>query len=119
MNTPLMIAANQGYHRSIHYLLKRGADPTLLNVYGNTALMEAVGRNDHRCIKALCPVSRNLINHRNEDGDTALIIASRYGNEQIVKEILKYRPDLDICNKVRRSLLLITSAFSYHHYHLI
>jgi ankyrin repeat protein len=51
--TPLMIASRQGSVAAVRELLKRGADKSLTNVHGQTALDFARTRNDQEIIALL------------------------------------------------------------------
>ena len=56
-NTPLMCAAMQGSTKICEMLLALGADPSLKDTYGDTALDEARRGNKPECAALLQPVT--------------------------------------------------------------
>ena len=100
----LMIAAEQGYPDIVHQLLKYGADPnSICNINGSTALHFVVGsptetlHKDNKektaiklaIIQQLIEKGANIINIQNEDGLTALMMATDKGLSEVVELLLQ------------------------------
>lgn len=77
-NTPLHIAAQEGYSEWVKYLLEHGANPGITNKAGNTPLHLAARTGNAESVKLLFvtsdPAKTNLA------GETALLLAVRSGN---------------------------------------
>ena len=64
-----------------------------------TPLQAAVNRNDLKCFELLCRYRDipNILNVRNREGKTALILAAEQGNAEMISALLKEdTKDLDI-----------------------
>ncbi|KAL9598673.1 MAG: hypothetical protein Q9219_004342 [cf. Caloplaca sp. 3 TL-2023] len=98
--TPLMWAAAGGHTTVVQFLLQEGADPNLFEKGGITALHCAIGeavtyqRAD--IVSLLLHAPGLQINKQMGEGlSTALNVAARNGNVQIVQQILTH-PDVDV-----------------------
>ena len=106
-----MIAALQGYPDIVHQLLKYGADPnSISNIDGSTAIHHVVGsltetpHKDNKektaiklaIIQQLIEKGANIINIQNEDGLTALMMATDKGLSEVVELLLQNRADPNI-----------------------
>ena len=80
-NTPLMVAVKQRNLSLTEFLLKNGASPRHRNLQGETALMLAP---DVQLAQTLMSAGANLL-AQNNNGDTALQIATRNGNADTAK----------------------------------
>ena len=82
----LILAAAMGDAGTVKLLLEKGADAHVRNEYGYTALMcaAAAETNDPELIKALL-AARAEIDVKAKDGETALKLAGRKGNTEIVR----------------------------------
>ena len=87
--TPLMNAAPNGYVQAVKGLIKRGADPSLINNEGWSSLHFAAHCGDPNIIDLILPHVSD-IGSKNADGATPLIIAVRHRNLQIVKQLLEW-----------------------------
>lgn len=124
--TALMVAARGGHLDIIKLLIKHGAKIDINDKSGQTALYEAmmfgglesvraliqVGENDEitvpqrytwsdRDIDYLDPVlgpntNRSVINHQDENGNTALMDATHYGDLEITRLLLQVGADIDL-----------------------
>lgn len=74
-----------------------GADITVVDEYGNNALINAAINNSISSAIMLME-NKELINLRNNDGDTALHIAAREGNFEIAYALLNIGADTGIAN---------------------
>ncbi|XP_022800157.1 ankyrin repeat and protein kinase domain-containing protein 1-like [Stylophora pistillata] len=86
--TPLMNAAPNGYVQAVKGLIKRGADPSLMDNEGWSSLHFAAHCGDPHIIDLILPHVSD-IGSKNADGATPLIIAVRHRNLQIVKQLLE------------------------------
>lgn len=84
--TPLMQAVLCGDLETVRLLLRQGADPSIRNEAGATALIWAV--DDPEKTRLLLDAGAD-VNARSGDGRTPLLIAAeRFGNESVVKLLL-------------------------------
>ena len=75
--TPLMLAALQGSHETVKLLLKHGAQLSLSDKQGATAIHYAVWSGDIRCVKLmLSRGGRAVLSQRDMWGRTPLLIAA-------------------------------------------
>jgi len=115
--TPLMRAARNGDSAAMRLLLAAGADPTLKQPRGTTALMMASGlgrglgvfakdygtETDLRQAVELL-VERNVdVNASTDDGITAIHLAAQGGLDSIVKVLAKAGARLDVKDKRGRT----------------
>ncbi|MDD2700886.1 MAG: ankyrin repeat domain-containing protein [Sideroxydans sp.] len=85
--TPLMYAAQTGDLDAIKSLLKRGADPALLNTDGNGALWFACFSGSEACVAKLIKAGAPL-DTQNVNGATALIYCASASKAPLVKLLL-------------------------------
>ncbi len=91
----LMLAAQKGHADIVQNLLKSKAEPTLYyrnNLFvGATPLMFAVQSNSVETVKVLLPFYKNkgIINHRDSYGNSALSIAQKAKNYEIIELLEK------------------------------
>ncbi|KAF9883052.1 hypothetical protein FE257_004306 [Aspergillus nanangensis] len=88
--TPLIQAAAAAHGDVVEYLLKEGANVHCTNKYGQTALCAAASAGDLNATKALIEhgAKVNATSPRDEDGDTALLLAAQGGHEKVVECLL-------------------------------
>lgn len=85
---PLMIASWYCRQDIVSLLLDRGADVNALDIEGNSALIHSAQNCEDGAVPALLLRYGAKINLAAQDGDTALHVASFYGNEQLVHMLL-------------------------------
>lgn len=117
-DSPLMHASYRNRLDAVQMLLEYGAEPNVLNVYGNSALMFAVNPNksememDTRVeiVRLLCDAGanpdhtqsaasnslRSYLGAAGQLGDTALTIAARRVRPELVKALLECGADITI-----------------------
>lgn len=91
-NSLLHIAAQQKNPAAASILLKSGINPSLLNDDGNNALMIAAASGDYALTKQILKYSK--LNQTNQNGETALLLATKYGHRDLVKLLLDNRANL-------------------------
>lgn len=84
-------------------LLSAGADSNVKDAIGNTMLLFLLEQEWFKPGNGLFEIANELIAKSNideaaSDGNTALILAARKGNVDLVAEILKKKPSLDVKN---------------------
>jgi len=115
--TPLMRAARNGDYAAMRLLLAAGADPTLAQPKGTTALMMAAGLGrglgvfagdvgteaDLRQAVDLLLERDVDVNHANDDGLTALHLAAQAGLDSVVALLAQHGAQLDVKDKKGRT----------------
>ena len=97
----LMSASRRGFSKIVKMLLEHGADVNALSNFGKTALMLTTdpirGNDDDRAktVKILLDYKADVNIQNNENGSTALMIASRFGYSTIVKMLLEHGADVN------------------------
>ena len=85
--TAFVLASYNNQAAYAEHLLKLGANPCLADKKGNTALMGVIFKG-HLDL-ALKLIAKCDVNHRNHEGQTALMYASLFGRENIAAELMK------------------------------
>jgi ankyrin repeat protein/GAF domain-containing protein/CheY-like chemotaxis protein len=91
--TPLHYAALFGHVACCEYLLDHGADPSLLDIWKNDALILAAKNGHIGVIELLSQKTTLNIAHCNENGNTALHVATRSGSQPICEVLLAAKAD--------------------------
>ena len=98
--TPLHYAVKSKNILNVNALLLHGADITMLTESNQTPLHLASISNDHVLMKRLIThvlkvkLLENVINMIDDNGETALVIAIKNNNKNLVKLLLKYTADI-------------------------
>ncbi|GAA88459.1 ankyrin repeat protein [Aspergillus luchuensis IFO 4308] len=92
--TPLHMAIVGGHLAVGQALLKKGADPNMVDWYGRTPLHYAAGRGREEFVKLLLDYGVD-INLKDNNGATPLIRAVAGRHDSIVRLLLDYKPQLD------------------------
>ena len=89
MSTPLMIAAGHGSLNCLRYLLAFGADPSIQNAAGYTALMIAIESNNFECVEVILAQESDKLNIKaqNQNGLNALMFAT--SNPEITNRLIQ------------------------------
>ncbi len=102
--TPVYIASQEGHTEVITQLAEH--DPELLKVKdhgGNTIITAAVINMRAELLDMLFEKVPGIINEQNNEGKTALIYASEYGEIELVKKLLKAGADPSIKDQENKS----------------
>lgn len=92
--TPLTIATVRGLDSMVETLLEEGADPDIVDDYGEVALFVAMWQ-DIGMVEALLEEGANP-NIVNGDGKTPLLIATRHGHDDLVELLLSAKADPNV-----------------------
>jgi ankyrin repeat protein len=75
-------------------------DVNILDKDKNTIIIKGIKlKNIIFLVESLKRINRTILNNQNKNGFTALIIALSYKNIPMIKEIMKYNPDLTLKDK--------------------
>jgi alpha-tubulin suppressor-like RCC1 family protein/ankyrin repeat protein len=90
-NSKLIDATIQGDVKKIKSLLKAGANPNYIDVYGSTCIMYASSKGRADIIKMLVEFGGDPNIARKENGSTALMIAAQTGQLEAAKALISVR----------------------------
>ena len=112
--TALIAATKRRDSRGVASLLAQGADPFIQDTTkktaldyarGNSALEKLFAQALHQTVQNLFPPQEFDINVRNEQGETALIAATKRGNVAVVKSLLALDADPFMEDKNKKTAL--------------
>lgn len=106
--TAIVLASYNNQTDATSYLLSQNANPCLVDLKGNTALMGVIFKGHRDPAKLL--INRCDINHRNNEGQTALMYASLFGREDFSKELISLGAKKDIKDNEGRDALSIAEG---------
>lgn len=109
--TKLMIAALSGDLEGIRKLLELGGDPNLQTKYGDTALLLAIQGGFYYPSMQLIKAKNINLNHSNNNGMNALILAITANNEDIAISLLDNDADPNIFLNDGTSALIVASNY--------
>jgi hypothetical protein len=106
--TPLMLAVMYDGAESAKHVLKAGVNLEARDANGYTALHCCLNDllADHDCVELLLAAGAKIDAQDNE-GNTTLMTAARYGLIKVVKTLLKAGADINACNKEGNTPLMI------------
>jgi serine/threonine-protein phosphatase 6 regulatory ankyrin repeat subunit B len=122
-DTALMLACRNMRVKTVQLLLKYGADVNICNCFNETAFIYAC-QNYKTQVATFCQTDQNIeimslllkqstesINVQDNNGNTALIIASEKGYYDTVKLLLDYNANINIKNKDGNNALMMASRY--------
>jgi len=112
-STALFITAWNGHVEVVDFLIKSGADLSIKNSDGWTALHSAAAKGHLECVKLLAQTDPTTINELTNKGSTALYLAAQIGLVEVVDLLIKLGADLLIRNSVGWTALH-SAAFNGH-----
>ncbi|BFZ23420.1 hypothetical protein BsWGS_26459 [Bradybaena similaris] len=108
--TPLMIALSKNRSRRIvQMLLDHGAQSNVRDSKGNTPLLLAARANNTDnivCLLEFFKYSKESLNAQSYDGSTALMVASKNCNPEVVKHLVSHGADVNITDVSGNTALL-------------
>lgn len=120
VDTPLLWACIEGRVEAVKLLLSKGAKVKVQNQYGATAVMCASMIGEHeqtssdedreKIIALLMEKEPQLVNVQDQDGSTALHLASACGHLACVSLLLKSGADLTLRNAIGQTALQVRST---------
>ncbi|XP_071086322.1 ankyrin-3-like, partial [Haliotis cracherodii] len=96
--TPVMLAARAGHGELVDFLVKKGADMTLVNNDGDNILHQACRGGDVETVEIVLAQNKLDINRRNKNGETPVMMAARAGHGELVDFLVKKGADMSIVN---------------------
>lgn len=112
--TPLVAACRWGHDEAAALLLQAGANPYVIDSnFGDSLLMAAAEDGNSKCVKLILGLGVD-INHRNHDGETALLYAVNRRLPHIVLDLLRAGANPNIKDNAETSPL--TFALTYKNY---
>ncbi|GFR61876.1 ankyrin repeat-containing protein [Elysia marginata] len=110
--TATMIAAERGYFECLQVLVAAGADLSITNPCGDTALILAIRWGEIECAKLLIDkMSVDLLNHKNGDGENAFILTAsnrEYNYFLCLKRLVEAGAETDIRDKDGNTALMLS-----------
>ena len=106
LSTELAIAVESGNENNIEILLARGARPNALSLAGTPLLVIAVYRNELQVVESLLRYGANPNVRLRFGSDTALMIAVKHNQTDIVRCLLEHGCDIDSCDWTRVTPLM-------------
>ncbi|KAK3773373.1 hypothetical protein RRG08_023251 [Elysia crispata] len=97
-NSPLHIAAKQGYLEILQCLLENGADLDDKNEEEETPLHLAAKHGRTNIVRELIKTDTTIVNDEDEDSNTALHLAAQCGHHKVVKLLLDLGADVSARN---------------------
>ena len=95
--TPLIIAAGGGHLSVVTFLINEGADVSLPDYYGRTALHFAVGSSDNSCEILRCLIENGAdINKGRNDKQTPLMVAAENGQVSVATFLIEHGADVEL-----------------------
>lgn len=116
--TPLFLAAENGFESTVAMLLNDGADPKICDTRGRTPLSQAA-QNGHNFVVYLLLHADRLkpdLDARDDNGRTAVLLAAENGHETVLSFLLHTdgpKPDLDARDDNNRTALLLAAENGY------
>jgi ankyrin repeat protein len=115
--TPLIYAAARGHGHCMECLLAAGADPAAADASGRTALHWVAFSGAVPAAEAVLGAAgarvTSLIDVQDEEGETALLVASRRGADGIVEVLLSRSALVDAVNRHGVTGLMAASLFGH------
>lgn len=113
--TALIEACDHGHIEIVKLLLQSGADVNIHAIQVGereiTTALHAGVKKSIKIVKLLLQARANL-HIKNEDGDTAFMLAVQYGKNKVVNLLLQKGVDLNIKNEYRKTALHNASLFN-------
>lgn len=99
----LMIASELGDKTMVDFLISKGADVNLEDLFGNTAFMYAIRSgsiNTTNILESFIAKDKTLLNHANKDGVTPLTLAIRRKKFDLSQFLVNNGAEVNILEKV-------------------
>ena len=108
--TPFILAAYYGHTQALETLLNLGADACAIDNKGSNAFMGVAFKGHQQVAKWLLENTICNVNHQNYAGQTALMMASLFGREEMIKLLLKHGAKVDLTDYQGNTSVLLAQA---------
>ena len=106
-NTAVMLAVQNGQASIVQYLTSKGADITLINHWGRNVLHLVSRSGDLEIAEHLVSQGRISVDCQDHYGETARLVAARFGHHQIVELLLKHGASKKTPNSLGETPMLL------------
>ncbi len=98
-HTAFILAAYYGHTQALDALLQAGADTCAVDYKGNNAFMGVAFKGHEQVAKWLLENTDCNVNHQNYAGQTAIMMASLFGRDNIIEILLEHGANPKIIDK--------------------
>jgi len=113
--TPFILAAYYGKTQALETLLLLGADVCAVDKKGSNAFMGVAFKGHQQVAKWLLKNTACHVNHQNHAGQTALMMASLFGRENIIKLLLAHGAKADLADHHGNTSITLAQAQGLSH----
>lgn len=92
-NTPLLVAIQNGHFNLAKHLINAGADINVINTKGDNVLHQIAKKNNPLFHELLNKVNPQLINAKNNDGETPIFFAAQNNNVIAIKNLIQHKTE--------------------------
>jgi uncharacterized protein len=110
---PLTIAAAQGNLKKVHDLLLSGTPPNLTDISGRPAIGWAALEGHTDVIQELLKAPRIFVNAKDQQGNTAVLLAAQRGHAEAVDALIAGKADLNLDNNDGMTALMYAAQNGY------
>jgi cytohesin len=111
-DTPLMCAAMAGATAAFEFLLRVGANPTAVNVDGNSVLHLCAACGDSNGVRLLLDMKVSQLN-RNANGDLPIHLAAYFGHSEVIALLVEASPIIIKYGNAQKYLPLHLAALNH------
>lgn len=108
--TPIMVAAQMGHTNPVTYLAQAGASLEVRDLRGNTPLMLACGGRHLGAMDELLERGANP-NCRDLEGRTPLMLLAVYGEDEMVRILVKNKADVTLVDHTMKTALAYAKEY--------
>lgn len=108
-NVPLHVASSKNNIGLMQYLISRGANLNLQDIWGHTPLLYAIDNECYEAVELLLK-SHAKVNHPNFRGMTPLHCAASIGNLKMVKLLLRFNADPELFDYNNKTAMEIAKS---------
>ncbi len=110
---PLTMAAAQGNVKKVHELILSGTSPNLTDVSGRPAIGWAALEGHVGVIQELLKAQRIEPDKKDNEGNTALILAAQRGHADAVDALLRAKVKLNVDNRDGMTALILAAQHGF------
>ncbi|PJZ69902.1 hypothetical protein CH373_13375 [Leptospira perolatii] len=115
--SPLLLAVDLGHYDMVEYLVSKGSDPKKKNSEGRTILHLTALHNDFEILDFFAENKeiRSLLESKDQDGNTALLLAALYDSVECLERLLRLGADPLSRNLAGRNAKEEADRMKFHH----